>query len=412
MKIKDRQCYVSCGDGNGTTVTINSCGHIMQISRFFGYGRSGFFIADQADLSEPWYIKERMDQFMNRSEDHWHGFRLGLDGLVDFRNLEISLKFAFNRWPRFVFAEKNTAKSSEPPETSNTPQDRTGDVEFVKDLPKAKPPDLPKLSIQYFCYQGTVFQRYVIQMNKQNSPTDALDRFKIDLDICIRNLDFERDDSVFNEQEGDLEHRLAPDGCGLIIFHRITPAMAEQMGVQDEYYKPSGPKAAALVVTPFAYGMAQTVKLDGTIDFKNDVRAKFIEDEKVDVTIGYRMQLLEKDQKWRNSMVPTAHLGRMAQAFSPANPFRKIRFSRDNRFDFLIQRNLEHILSVCCIPIPGSPTLGNVDDVSENDSHGGDVFVEGVDGIEGGDREKYPPMPVAITCGDVSGHFIGKRTIL
>lgn len=62
------------------------------------------------------------------------------------------------------------------------------------------------------------------------------------------------------------------------------------------------------------------------------------------------------------------------RAFSEDTAFSRIPFSRDRHLDFIFRRNLEHILSVCSIPI--------------------------------GDGK------IAITCGDISGHRVGPRASL
>lgn len=75
----------------------------------------------------------------------------------------------------------------------------------------------------------------------------------------------------------------------------------------------------------------------------------------------------------------------MERVFCRQNDLRKIYFSQDGRLDFAFRRNIEHILSVCSIPIP-------VDHKSVPNSIKGPA--------------------IAITCGDIAGHRMGPRASL
>ncbi|PVH95172.1 hypothetical protein DM02DRAFT_507661, partial [Periconia macrospinosa] len=354
-RAEERQSYVSFGE-DGTTVSINSYGHIMQISRFLGYGRSGFFCADSENISEPYYVQSRMEELMDLAQNPSEGIGLDFQDLVYSDKDKPSVEFIYDRWPRF-------------------------------ELPNA---NIPKMSIQYFCNQGTVFQKYVLAFDKDTILPEALNRVRMDAKILIRNLDFVWNDTKFNESNQTVDRRSGPNHRSLIILHRITPGMVEQMGIEiSKYVQGAGPKAAALIITPFAGGVAQTVRDhegDWYIELSKEVKDNFIKSGRIDISMGYRLQLLEENQKWINSTVPAAHLKHMSELFSSNKSFRKIRFSQHKQLDFIIRRNLEHILSVCCIPVPQSPILGNPEDTKDSD-----------------------PSEVAITCGDISAHRVGPR---
>lgn len=392
-KVRNRKACTSFGE-NGTTASVNSYGRIMQISRYFGYGRSGFFCADQNDLSEPWFVQQRMEELMDRSKDYGNGIRLDFDGFVDIRDLQPSLEFAFDRWPRFVFHQKPTYESH------GASRQQTPAQQPPVSASRQIPLNPPELSIQYFCHQGSVFQRHLYRRYRYKITEKELRSLRIDAEVCIRNLDFEQDNSTFNERtEAQRPHfRRGPKDRSLIIVHEITQETADQIGIDlSENLDASKPTAAALIITPFADGMAQKVTERGYISLHKDVKRKFIDEGNIDITLGYRLQLLEQDPKWENSLVPAAHFGHMGDTFSSDQPFRRIRFSEDDQFDFLVRRNLEHILSVCCIAIPESPTLGNPEYGSSR---------------ENPSTAKLECLPIAITCGDISGHFVGQRTSL
>jgi hypothetical protein len=75
----------------------------------------------------------------------------------------------------------------------------------------------------------------------------------------------------------------------------------------------------------------------------------------------------------------------MGKVFCKETAFRRICFSPNRDRDYVFRRNLEHILSVCSIPIA----------------------------VEKNKNTPSPREPaVAITCGDIAGHRIGPRARL
>lgn len=84
---------------------------------------------------------------------------------------------------------------------------------------------------------------------------------------------------------------------------------------------------------------------------------------------------------------PSSHaaqaMTKAASELSDSSPFRRICFDKDDKLDLMFRRNLEHILSVCCIPVPSLATSSDIRD-----------------------------SPTAITCGDISGHRVGPRASL
>ncbi|KAJ8107966.1 hypothetical protein OPT61_g8502 [Boeremia exigua] len=85
-------------------------------------------------------------------------------------------------------------------------------------------------------------------------------------------------------------------------------------------------------------------------------------------------------------------LKELKEVFDNPSYFSRIYFAPTPRFDFAFRRNLEHILSVCSIPVARSPTAKSED--AEVLNSWSEV------------------LPIAITCGDVAGHRIGSRASL
>ncbi|OJD33747.1 mg2+ transporter zinc transport protein [Diplodia corticola] len=404
-KARNRRSYVSFGS-EGTTASVNASGHIMQISRYLGYGRSGFFSADQKGTRKPFYVDTRKQHLMELAKDPFAGFRLDLlqafEGLVDYKQCKPSVKFIHDRWPWFNIRDSRGRKDNPHPEEQghrsekqreekdNPYPEEQGVQESNKQRKEKNIAYATTFSVQYFCHNGTIFQRHLVEFDKTEFPSPDLSRLRLDAAACIRNLDFVHD-TDFNDDD-ESPYRSGPNHRSLIVVHKMNRNMANDMGIDNDVYsKGSGPKAAALIITPFTEGRAQKVTQLGEADsswyIELDKKAEdaIKESGKLDITLAYRLQLIEEDQKWENSTVPGHRMTSMGEAIlSESSLFRKIIFSRNEHLDFVIRRNLEHTLSVCSVPILQSPVLGHTDEDLDN-------------------------LAVALTCGDISGHRVSTR---
>jgi hypothetical protein len=92
--LEDVQAYASFGD-DGTTVTVNRYGNIMQISRFLEFGSSGFLCVDP-QYDNPYWIQDRMNQLIDSLKDREEGLRLDLVDWSEFEDLP-SLGFMYDK---------------------------------------------------------------------------------------------------------------------------------------------------------------------------------------------------------------------------------------------------------------------------------------------------------------------------
>jgi hypothetical protein len=115
----------------------------------------------------------------------------------------------------------------------------------------------------------------------------------------------------------------------------------------------------------------------------SSVQADAHETSTVGKEIDSTLKKRELVEEWALEVMTA--LQEMSKVFCEETTFRKICFSAHKDLDYAFRRNLEHILSVCSIPIS----------------------------IE---QNKVPPSlrgpAVAITCGDIAGHRIGPRASL
>lgn len=367
----------------------------MQISRFFGHGRSGFYCARSIDLPPPQDVQPRMKRLMSLSREPDSGFRLGIEELIgrplNLADYKPTLSFVRDRWPRYVYEQQD-------PEIFEAVRSSTLGYRESHNLDGAQIQDslrLPfSLSIQFFCHQGTVFQRYrAVETNFNHEAS----RLKIHVNALIKNLDF-LDDSALNAMSSEdpvYTCRLGPRRRSIIV-HQCTREERELQKIANGLLSSTNehPKAISLIITAFVNGLAQEITPDESswyIEFNRHTRNYFSKTGTVEVVMAYRLQLLEERPKWTSLVVPGSHLSALMNEFSEDSRaiFEKLEFSTHPGLDFVIRRNLAHVLFVCSIPVPEESWMRQSDTQPLWES--------------GKDEER---TPIALTCGDIAGHRV------
>jgi hypothetical protein len=231
--------------------------------------------------------------------------------------------------------------------------------------------------IQYFIYQKTVYQTYTFTSRGESSA--SLPEMAINAELLIRDLDFSSS-SIWNMQEADnssYEHR-APQGKHCIIGLHKTGV--EQNGDANE---PTQKNAVVLAIWPFINDSPQSVRREGTTAKYITTHGSQPLDVPVTATLAYTLHCVPQSQVDDiPSPSPPMELLRKLKTDAEknevvsANPF----FPGDENLDYALKRNLEHILSVCSIPV-GDNTEGTI-------------------------------QPTAITCGDLAGHRVANEASL
>jgi hypothetical protein len=432
--LEDVQAYASFGD-DGTTVTVNRYGNIMQISRFLEFGSSGFLCVDP-QYDNPYWIQDRMNQLIDSLKDREEGLRLDLVDWSEFEDLP-SLGFMYDRWPRYIFKSRvakeqtkrstdhskskaRSDKSTQTPSMTDTAASQKSNEKIV--MSSAFP-----LSIQYFCSEGIVIQKYFLYVGEGgiNSEKVKWGNLLLAPDVCIRSLDFVEDHN-FNDPSQELKSSVVSDHY-LIFRHGSEDYVDDTSKPVHERDFQAG---AALVIS------ALINDKPAKIDKSHCINLELTEGQ-LEISVVYKLVILEQgtiealkcseeDQSANKTETTqeegdaetngssTGHVedpspedeaapratenalkrdtwafteGRqityakqtMETIFCAKNPFRKIFFAQDNRLDFAFRRNLEHILSVCSIPTDAGP-------------------------------QKNPC--IAITCGDIAGHRVDSRASL
>lgn len=358
---KNAFTYASFGD-NGTTVSINSYGIIIQITQYLGDGylgdgKSGFFAIDDG-VEEPCFVKERAQSLMNKC-DVVEGIGWVCDS--DECDDEIlkayepvkpwKLQFVQDRWPRLTSVG-------------------AGDLTIISDN---------------FISNGIVFQHQTRSTIEKSIPIISKESpWLLPLNShWIRELDFTSLPSYSNLGGAAYESYLTSDG-----FNVVWVLKEFECGVEG---KLGGKQTVCFIAAIRVNGTNRKMKKVEVVSWGGpDVYQIELEDNEtisatpeqpLKIMQAFRLKLVPKSEDWSKSEIGISKVEfrNLEEILNPT--FKKLKFITENdHLDFMVRRNLEHILSVCSIPVP---------ELSK-------------DGI----------TPIALTCGDVSGHRISTSASL
>lgn len=351
-KTRRRPTYASFGE-SGVTATANSYGNLLQITRYFGNKPSGFYRVDLKDVPEPCFVAQRMGHLQNLVANPLEGMRLDIKSFntSEVRDKMPELSFLNNRWPNFI-TEKISGKF-------NT-------------------------EVQYFISQETVYQAYTFT-SRDESPTN-FPEMTINAELFIRDIDFSNN-SDWNKQETSHSSHThwAPEGNHCMIrMHKIVTGRDGNANEPTQNTE----KAVVLTMWPFINDSPQKVRRKNTtakyiITPGREALDSLKKDGKITVTIAYALHLASPSEAKRipSPCLPMELLRKLKTDAQNSEPsFANLIFPGDEHLDFTLKRNLEHILSVCSLPIGDS--------------------VEGI------------IQPIAITCGDMAGHRVANEASL
>lgn len=426
LEYGDRGTYTSFGN-EGTTASVNIYGQIMQISRFLGVGRCGFFSVDPPGLAEPCLIQWRAEELANLYGGSPVPLALYFDNesgggypveVLDALKRPMHLDFVHDRWPRF------TSRPSK-------------NFEYFT------------ITVQHFAHEGTVFER--VRLETIEGAIQMFSKTKywyMSPDWRIRELEFTDWNYEFNEEDfsKNYSHFLGPHGFSLVVIHEGTIPIddeenaendgsnsknsvendGEEQGARTEEKK--GKKTIqvkiALIIAVCVNGqVCEFEKFESKREEKDEesgpilprYRVKLLNDEDlsveeskpIEVTTAFRLQVISEGMSWKDFLIPKTDFFSMDRTFE-STLFTKLTFSDDPHVNFTTRRNLEHILSVCSIPVSReseakrNKSMQALAAPKVESSTLGDRSEKGTaDGVE-----KKTSKGTALSCGDVSGHRI------
>ncbi|TGO11818.1 hypothetical protein BTUL_0101g00400 [Botrytis tulipae] len=346
----NHECYSSFG-GGGTTATVNAFGQLMRFSTYLGPGKSGMFSVDHTSIYEPWFVWSRADQLndMSRARN-----RDGMTYGVYFPNLiledDLVRKYVHCRWPRYEYESEKA-----------------------------------KLVNQWMVHDGVVLQ----QWRFTNRDTEEIStKILFSKDMFIRDVQDQTSDH-FNSFSGtnNDHHFLEPQSYSWIYLQGSSEDDSTNTGETRPMDNSIG-----VIVSVFIDGVAMkfhsneewnlTVEIEqtkevvvaykllySTLEVSNDWKQFLVEADKANVD----NLLLKEFKSTQYRPIPLFSLGDSIPNISAGKTtaWNKIK----SNLDFIFQRHLEHLLTVCAISTTSCQGINNT-------------------------------SAVALTCGDVSAHRI------
>lgn len=418
MEIDDKYCgnwykewdeghthHASFGD-NGTTASISRYGDVMQVTRYLGKGRSGVFSIDQTSTSEPYQVAARAADLQGLSQTTYAAYTFGIAMSPYPIWGPPTVKWINWKWPRYEWERKDM-----------------------------------RVVFQYMVREGVVLHQLLFE-NRSEEPLDLPQFFLLD-EVKINDLDFLH----HQVQDGSKPPYLVNKSTGPQGYGRVTIKSIQTE--EDQGSENSGGSQALALIDIFVDGKRSLTQKhqfqslgklipchvkEVVVAYKLSARPEgqlswkdlMIPAEHVNVSRFLREELSKMGDQgmMARSLRLTPQLvaetgGREEGATSStANPSpeqpeisqepstkvaQALSGQREDksrtaeghewltpyleRIEYLTWRHLEHVLSVCAVPIVRNPSEGQGDKSSDY-SDANDAGL------------------VALTCGDMSGHRI------
>lgn len=373
------------------TASAGLYGHLLRIcrpvqDRLGSHLHSGLISIGPIDDPEAWYVYWRASQFLESSQVSTNG--IGLRILNTLSPKPPTLEFLEDRWPVISY-ETNEGFT---------------------------------VTVRLWCQNNLVVQQIQV-----TNTLNAFETLKLEL-----NPNFSLQDLDYQEKRDELQiHRASgPHGYGIITL-------------EDATSYPVDHGRMCVILGLFKEGEAQQLSFDQSEgdsivkpislmhEFKGATTVKF--------TVALKLQMSKASAEWKDYMIPPEDL-----IFNPpidAGDDQTSSLSDDPVLSWHLRRNLEHILSVCSIPLNSTlarsrPSSAPVD----TENNGPSITIQGIDRPETfpnqsepfGDEPEHAPGPmitlqapdgkedilhrsapsqnqigpVALTCGDFGDHRI------
>ncbi|GKZ27725.1 hypothetical protein AbraIFM66951_006269 [Aspergillus brasiliensis] len=333
---------------------MSDWGKYMQISRYLGCGPSSMFSIDHASLPEPFMTSHRKRAL---TDIQYGGYGFGLAVITPIDDWELRTQWLRNRWPRLT--------------------SRTEEWELEE---------------QWAVRDGIVVVHSRLHNKSRSEPITV--QLDVNLNFLITELDFVASDCQFNGDVNDNQRYAEGDGPGGYGFVRVHEFPTDQIAAyrrkerspeEDSTEQANHPDGVAVVIGMLVDGEPWTMKQAEKEEIVVEPKGYR------DLVVGYKMVLIRKEADNRSLLTLTAndldinrYLNETAgEGVSVPDdfPLGKRGLSR-----FFVERNVEHILSVCMVPII-------------------DGYVwEYTTAKEGGEGRKSEVF--ALTCGNLSGHRV------
>lgn len=294
-----------------------------------------------------WLVSYRAESFMEHAQHISYGFGLRIER-EDTREKSTSVspvtRFINNRWP----------------ETSYLMDGYT-------------------ITVTSWCRDDMVFQRMRLKKGTSIRPL----RLILDLNSSMQDINYLK-------RKENLKTKICrgPHDYGAIIVHEVPMS-------PDGSKNSHSQKNVCVLAGLYKDGTAQQLKWEEWSNEKNqfmiDTTTEFRDTDAVEFTTAFKLQIRSQEAQWSDFIIPAAlALDPIPTPYTERSNFLKSDLS------WHLHRNLEHILSVCSIPIGVAP---------RNDSSVPEIVITTANGFDE-PLQAQSLDPIALTCGDFGDHRI------
>ncbi|KAF5625061.1 Mg2+ transporter like zinc transport [Fusarium sp. NRRL 52700] len=328
MDYPQRTCTYSFGD-NGTTATVSPSGRLLRMSKYFPGHKTGYCV-DHESVPQPYVVVDRITAFLEsiNEPDHNIGFYPHSNWL-DSSDESASVTFINDRWPVFNLDGNNV-----------------------------------KVEIQYYVSDGAVYQTF--RFAKGRPPMTLMPN------SLIRELDFCDDNHGFNKAEATnsgYETKLGDNANWIERSHKnqdthvclfISACIGGRALVFEKVENENGQNAGKAHRFVLANGSASGTTGPASVS------------SSAEITFVYALKFIDaKSPELPPTTVKKPKAPKIPRFFMKGEG----EFTDNSDLNQLLRRNLEHILSVCSIPM-------------HNDGNGS------------------TEPAIALTCGEVDDHRV------
>ncbi|KAM0243982.1 hypothetical protein ACHAP5_006747 [Fusarium lateritium] len=327
----ERKTYYSFGD-NGLTATAAASGGLLQMTRFFpGANHKTGFCVDTPSIDHPFLVTDRATELYFRASDLYPEYIEPLwetDGPVDDYEIQTP-QFIHDRWPHFVYKTRDGL-------VSTTQLLVSGNTIF----------------------QVSEFESSTVVFNGISS------KIRVNADIIIRDLDF-----VTSPYSGRIMETAETTYRTLISDHGNFMMRSRQIGEGSD-------TAVALFISVLSN--SQSVHFEQRNDEvllvpSDELLTFFKNGGKFTMVLAFTLELQASQDLPSSAPVSFQDFENAMEQLKPEH-YEEQTFTADPRLNFSLRRNLEHILSVCSIPVS----------LPDDQGH----------------------RTIALTCGDLDGHRV------
>lgn len=373
--------YASFGD-SGTTATVNGYGTIMRLSKYLG-GENNCSKMCGLEFPEgrsPFQVTWRAETFYDLLPSPCRGYGLQIVGIDKMQPGALKLEFLNDRWPQITYLVKGF-----------------------------------RVRVRLFCKNGTVIQQFTVT-NTLPSPTKL--QFILAVDFLMHNLNYMHwEDSI------DRNYELGPHGHGVVVLGRRTEE--ENGDGTKEKNKDGTDEQVGVIVGLFRNGESEQLEKPEKLlvsDIKDRTAVtkeySFKKAETLELTAAFRLQDLKRSSGWKDFIVPISDVD-VSKIIQKPVPNRWP-FPHDDVLSWHLRRNLEHILSVCSIPIkrdvserrPFCDKITHNAPIEQDKDHLPSQIIltrqdfDADPGYSVSLEDEREVTPIALTCGDFGDHRV------